>query len=651
MKKKKVFLASSNELKEERESFAKFIREINEILKLQNIELEAEQWEFMDKAIQGRRIQDMYNETLAKCEICIVLFWSKCGKYSQEELEFAYNKFRDGLNPRKIFVFFKIDDSKKITKNLIEFKENFPNRFNENFPLEYRNIDELRFTLLLHITRYYCDETVKLKFNNQLIDFSKLPCFKNNKEYSEVLESYKRALVNCEKYPDDKLFQSDKESQEEKLNDILSKLIATAKMVDDFSFNGNEAIYSDVNKAVIHYYQQCQYDEVRKIIEKINNPFAISGDIKKEFFCDRIESGKNIEKRLLNGENIVLVAPRHSGKTTFIKNRIEASSSLKKTHYIVYCDLYMTKNIAEFASNLTNSIIRDVVRPNENTWKLILNTIKSLSASFYMDTDGSSVLSLSISEPIHDPIETIGQSFESLEKLDKPCVICFDEFQSVKNDKSGRIERLVYEYMNKLNNVHFVFIGNPRYYSELPALGISHSIIENSTFFLLDPIKKEDYLIFAQHWFKAYSKELSESAFFLVYNYCQESPYYIQRVLHRLFIETEHGETCQQEKVSVVIDSLIREMVPLFQQILIPLSQTEKLILYYLSEEGFVHDINAFVKKYNTIKAKSAVVWSLFKRLLSNEWISYYNNEFYIENVFFGRYLKTQWSIIQSHDN
>ena len=88
-----------------------------------------------------------------------------------------------------------------------------------------------------------------------------MPCFKNNKEYSEVLESYKRALVNCEKYPDDKLFQSDKESQEEKLNDILSKLIATAKMVDDFSFNGNEAIYSDVNKAVIHYYQQCQYDD------------------------------------------------------------------------------------------------------------------------------------------------------------------------------------------------------------------------------------------------------------------------------------------------------------------------------------------------------------------------------------------------------
>ena len=223
MEKRKIFLASSNELKEERLSFAKFIREINEVMKLHNIELEAEQWEFMDKAIQGHRIQDMYNETLANCEICIVLFWTKCGKYSQEELEFAYNKFRNGLNPRKIFVFFKIDDSKKSTKNLIKFKEDFPNRFNENFPLEYRNIDELRFTLLLQISRYDCDETVRLKFNNQRIDFSKLPCFISNKEYSEVLVSYKRALLNCEKYPEDKLFQADKESLEEKLkrNQIL----------------------------------------------------------------------------------------------------------------------------------------------------------------------------------------------------------------------------------------------------------------------------------------------------------------------------------------------------------------------------------------------------------------------------------------------
>ena len=39
MREKKIFLASSSELKEERKSFARFIREINEAMKQQNIEL------------------------------------------------------------------------------------------------------------------------------------------------------------------------------------------------------------------------------------------------------------------------------------------------------------------------------------------------------------------------------------------------------------------------------------------------------------------------------------------------------------------------------------------------------------------------------------------------------------------------------------
>lgn len=650
MKIKKIFLASSNELKEERDSFAKFIREINEVMKLQNIELEAEQWEFKDKAIQGQRIQDMYNDTLANCEICIVLFWTKCGKYSQEELEFAYNKFKEGLNPRKIYVFFKNDDSKKATKELIKFKKDFPNRFEENFPVDYTNVDELRFNLLLQITMYLGNDSVSLSFNNHLIDCTKLPCFISNKENSEVLESYKKATANSEKYPDDNSFKQEKALYEAKLNAILADSISTAKMVDDFVFNGDKNDHNDVNKVIIHYYQQCQYDEVRKIIEKINNPFIITGDINREFFCDRIKAGEKLEKHLLNGDNILLVAPRHAGKTAFIKNKLQ-HSTLNQTHYSVYCDLFTMNNLKGFASILTNSITRDVVRPQKNRWKSFLNTLKSLSPSLSFDITGNVVFSITTYEQIKDPFEIIDDCFKLLEESDKPCIVCFDEFQSVKNDKSGSVERLVYEYMNKLKNVHFVFIGCPRYYSELPVLGINNSIIENSTFFLFEPIKKEDYLIFAQHWFKAYSKKISASAFSLVYDYCQGSPFYIQRVLHRLFIEVNSGETCQEEKVLIVLDSIIRESTPWFQQLLFQLPQTEKTLLYYLSIEGFVENIGAFVRKYDSLNIKPSAVRSIFKRLLSKEWISFYDNKFYIEDVFFGKYLKSQLPIIQSQDN
>ena len=647
MREKKIFLASSSELKEERKSFARFIREINEAMKQQNIELKGEQWEFKDKAIQGQRIQDMYNETLANCEICVVLFWTKCGKYSQEELDFAYKKFMEGLNPRKIFVFFRNDDSKKASNELIEFKKDFSNRFKENFPSDYSNVDELRFNLFLQIAMYLGNDSVSLNFNNRLIDCTKLPCFINNTENSEVLESYKKASENAKKYPKDKSFKQEKALCEKKLNDILAAVISTAKMMNDFTSNVDKTSYNDVNKAIIHYYQQCKYDEVRKIIEKINNPFIISGDINSEFFCDRIIAGEKLEKHLLHEDNIILVAPRRAGKTAFIRNRL-LNSSLRQTHYFVYCDLYTTNCIDDFASILTDSITRDIVSSQKNGWKSFINTLKSLSPSFGIDSYGNIEFSITASEQIKNPIKTIGDYFNMLEKLDRPCVVCFDEFQSLKNDNSGKIEELVYKYMKRLKNVRFVFIWSPRFYSNFSALGINHSIIENSTFFILEPIKKEDYFIFAQHWFKAYSKIISDGAFSLVFDFCQGRPYYIQIVLHRLFIEVNSGETCHEENVSIVLNSLIREYTPLFQQKMFQLRQIEKTLLYYLSVEGVVEDINTFIKKYDSLRRIHTNAKYSFERLINNEWISYYDNKFYIENVFFCKYLKNQMSTIQS---
>lgn len=284
MEKKKVFLASSSELKEERDSFARFIREINGAMKLQNIELEAEQWEFKDKAIQSHRIQDMYNETLANCEICFVLFWKKCGKYTQEELRFAYKKFKEGQNPRKIYVFFKQYDEKKSPTTLKSFRDDFSNNFDENFPIDYSDINELRYLSLLEISKYINSDVTQFRFNDHLIDFSKLPCFKNNKYYSEVLNTYKKVLAYSEKYPDDESFKKEKESYEKKLNEILADVIDTAKQIN-LCLATNEENTKDDNKHLVHLYRQGQFEE---IIMKLNkrrpyNPH----DFSRHYFCSQ----------------------------------------------------------------------------------------------------------------------------------------------------------------------------------------------------------------------------------------------------------------------------------------------------------------------------------------------------------------------------
>jgi hypothetical protein len=267
-------------------------------MSLQNIEFEAEQWEFKDKAIQGRRLQDMYNKSLANCEICLVLFWKNCGKYTQEELNFAYKKFKEGQNPRKIYVFFKQYDKNNSPEMLRKFRDDFPKNYNENFPIDYSDIYELWFLSFLEISIYINSDVTQLKFNNHLIDFSKLPCFVRNKENSEVLNSYKKALENSKKYPDDESFKKEKDENEEKLNKILTDVINTAKQINKFifieedstkfneedstKFSEEDSTIND-NKALVHLYQKCQFEEILKIVNKRRryNPNTFS----PQYFC------------------------------------------------------------------------------------------------------------------------------------------------------------------------------------------------------------------------------------------------------------------------------------------------------------------------------------------------------------------------------
>ncbi|REG88697.1 tetratricopeptide repeat protein [Algoriphagus antarcticus] len=84
-----IFLASSFELHTEREKFGNFINSENKRLQAKNVFLRLEVWEDMDDAFNTTCKQEDYNEYLAKCEICVVLFWTKVGKYTLHEYELA----------------------------------------------------------------------------------------------------------------------------------------------------------------------------------------------------------------------------------------------------------------------------------------------------------------------------------------------------------------------------------------------------------------------------------------------------------------------------------------------------------------------------------------------------------------------------------
>lgn len=145
MKTIRIFVASSNELKEDRVQFELFIGRQNNHLHLKGLRLEVVQWEYFKDSISTTRLQDEYNEAIRQSDMVLCLFYTKVGKYTSEEFYTAYEIFKAQGRPR-IWTYFKNAsiDVGSITNEintLLDFKKKLGDL--GHFYTEYTSIDNL----------------------------------------------------------------------------------------------------------------------------------------------------------------------------------------------------------------------------------------------------------------------------------------------------------------------------------------------------------------------------------------------------------------------------------------------------------------------------------------------------------------------------
>jgi hypothetical protein len=152
-KRVEIFLASSKELQKDREDFELYLRQLNDQLSRQDLYLKIVGWENFLDAMSQTRLQDEYNEAVRTSNIFVSLFFTKTGKFTEEEFDVAHRQFQETGKPL-IYTFFKaapvntdqLDDE---VVSLLQFKKKLTKL--GHFNTGYNNIEDL-----------------KLKFRNQL---------------------------------------------------------------------------------------------------------------------------------------------------------------------------------------------------------------------------------------------------------------------------------------------------------------------------------------------------------------------------------------------------------------------------------------------------------------------------------------------------
>ena len=143
----RIFLASSFEFADDRGAFELYFRQQNDLLRKKGFYLEIVRWENFLDSVSKTYKQDDYNKAICDCDIFVSLFFTRTGKYTEEEFDVAFREFRKKNKPA-IFTYFKdtpvsiYSVPEKDLKSLWAFRDKLKEL--GHYPTVYTSMEDLK---------------------------------------------------------------------------------------------------------------------------------------------------------------------------------------------------------------------------------------------------------------------------------------------------------------------------------------------------------------------------------------------------------------------------------------------------------------------------------------------------------------------------
>ena len=291
----RIFLASSNELHDDRVAFADFIERLQNHYETRNYTFLLKKWEYLDPAYNDERKQNEYNEVIKQCDYFVTLFHTRAGKYTLEEFDVALKECHSRKLP--LFIYFKeivkarfpksLFSQKKESKELTDFKTRILTKKIEHFWGVYANNDKLHLDFVLWLDSYLFGGKSELKAENgtvtlgnvKVAEMSQLSFAANNEDYQRLSEEIKtleneiqQIRRDIEKYPNDDEFGkrlSEKEIKRERLvkkyESQQDALLSTAKLIAEFQ---RQQVSEKLQQA-IDAFEAGQLDEANRLLDEL----------------------------------------------------------------------------------------------------------------------------------------------------------------------------------------------------------------------------------------------------------------------------------------------------------------------------------------------------------------------------------------------
>lgn len=349
------------------------------------------------------------------------------------------------------------------------------------------------------------------------------------------------------------------------------------------------------------------------------NPFVVHGYAGPEYFCDRVSETEYLVRTLTQTGNVLLTAQRRVGKTGLIEHCFQ-TSEIKGHYHTFLIDIYATKNLRELVF-LFGKAVMDTLRSKErNVWERFLAMLSSIRPNVTFDAMGMPSWGLELGD-IKSPLVTLEEIFAYLEAAEMPCIVAFDEFQTIASYPETNVEALLRTHIQHCKNCRFIFSGSQRHMLAEMFNTAARPFYQSTTTISLEPIALEHYIAFVQNHFEAAGKYIEEQTIREVYQRFEGVTWYLQYLLNTLYNMTAQGDNCTSDRIEEAMVIIMGQLDFNMASLVFQLPSKQKELLYAISKEGKAQSLTSkkFLNKY---RLTASMVQAAIKGLLEKDYVS-----------------------------
>ena len=387
-------------------------------------------------------------------------------------------------------------------------------------------------------------------------------------------------------------------------------------------------------------------------MKNIENPFAVIGRIKPEYFCDRKAESDRLVKLLRNGNNVLLKSDRRMGKTGLVQFCFDKAELLDH-YYTFFIDILHTSCLQELVHELGRAVYEQTVPRGKKMTQSFVRILKSISGKMGFDGNtGLPTFSLGLGD-IEQPEYTLKEIFQYLQNADKPCIVAIDEFQQIAKYPEKNVEALLRGHIQQVNNCNFVFAGSEKHLLGMMFENGNRPFYKSADNMDLLPIDRDVYVDFICQMFGNHERKMERQIAEVVYDAFEGHTYYVQKTMNEAFSNTDKGTECTVETIILSIQNILEDNSTHYREMLSNLPASQKALLYAIAIDGWSSQITsaAFVKRHKLLSPSS--VQAAIKKLLGEELVVEHNKRYRVNDRFLGiwirRIMGIPYSLLTNH--